>query len=133
MFPFIVVECDTLPGNYYNTIISAPNGSYYGSKAEISCPPGHRLEGPSTLTCLASGQWSSALPRCIKLEPSTTLPPPPPPTPAATVPPTTSYKPKISSTTTKKTYKPTTTSTTSSSTTFPTSLVPQVEINGESK
>uniref|UniRef100_A0A1I8MVF0 Sushi domain (SCR repeat) protein n=1 Tax=Musca domestica TaxID=7370 RepID=A0A1I8MVF0_MUSDO len=127
-----IVECDTLPGNYYNTIISAPNGSYYGSKAEITCPPGHRLEGPSTLTCLSSGQWSSALPRCIKVEPSTTLPPPPPPSTAApTVPSTTSYRPKISSTTTKKTYRPTATTTTSSSssTAYPTS--PQVEINGE--
>ncbi|XP_075157366.1 uncharacterized protein LOC142230616 isoform X3 [Haematobia irritans] len=131
-----IVECDTLPGNYYNTIISAPNGSYFGSKAEITCPPGHRLEGPSTLTCLASGQWSSALPRCIKLEPSTTLPPPPPPstTAAPTIPSTTSYRPKISTTasTTKKVYRPTATSTTSS-TTFPTSLVPHVEINGETE
>nr|XP_014087510.1 uncharacterized protein LOC106615707 isoform X1 [Bactrocera oleae] len=119
-----IVECDTLPGNYYNTIISAPNGTYYGSKAEISCPPGYRLEGPQVLTCLATGQWSSALPRCVRLEPSTptpTLPPtrPPaqPPTASPSAPSTTSYKPRITSTSRQPSYKPTTSSTQSASTT----------------
>jgi len=121
----VVVECDTLPGNYYNTIISAPNGTYYGSQAEITCPNGYRLEGPHILTCLASGQWSSALPRCIKVEPST-LPPTPSPKPTLST--TTAYqRPKITSTT-KKPFKPSPTTTTHS-----TSSTPQVEINGESK
>lgn len=128
IFSYLVVECDTLPGNYYNTIISAPNGTYFGSKAEISCPIGYRLEGTQVITCLSTGQWSSALPRCIKVEPLTTLPPPPPPppSPTPTIPSTTSYRPKIIATT-KKMYKPSTSSTTSSTTT------PHVEINGESK
>ncbi|KAI8127760.1 von Willebrand factor type A, Sushi [Lucilia cuprina] len=118
-----IVECDTLPGNYYSTIISAPNGTYFGSKAEISCPTGYRLEGPRVITCLSSGQWSSALPRCIKLEPLTL----PPPSPTPTLPSTTSYKPKI--TTTKKIYKPTTTS--ASSTTHGTNQSPNIELNVE--
>ncbi|KAM7346681.1 uncharacterized protein ACRADG_006502 isoform 2-T2 [Cochliomyia hominivorax] len=121
-----IVECDTLPGNYYNTIISAPNGTYFGSKAEISCPVGYRLEGPNVITCLSSGQWSSVLPRCIKLEP-TTLPPTISPTPSPTQPPTTSYTP-IDSTSTKKIYKTTTSSTT---TTLPTHKSSNVEINGD--
>ncbi|XP_032308417.1 uncharacterized protein LOC6503742 isoform X2 [Drosophila ananassae] len=134
-----IVECDTLPGNYYNTIINAPNGTYYGSKAEISCPPGYRMEGPRVLSCLASGQWSSALPRCIKLEPSTQ------PTAAPTVPVSVAtpppFRPKVpqgpSSTTNRTPYRPGSTpgSSTSSSTvgTFPSLSPTQVEINGESE
>ncbi|XP_054730248.1 uncharacterized protein LOC129239012 isoform X1 [Anastrepha obliqua] len=120
-----IVECDTLPGNYYNTLISAPNGTYYGSRAEISCPPGYRLEGPHVLTCLATGQWSSALPRCIRLEPSTPAPTQPttpaptqPPTPSPTTPSTTSYRPRLTSTSRQPSYKPTTSTTQSTSTTL---------------
>ncbi|XP_022227227.2 uncharacterized protein LOC111077314 isoform X2 [Drosophila obscura] len=133
-----IVECDTLPGNYYNTIIHAPNGTYFGSKAEISCPQGYRMEGPRQLSCLASGQWSSALPRCIKLEPLTQpTAAPTSPSSVATPPP---FKPKISSTTSRTPYRPASTSSTngasssSSSTvaTYPSISPTQVEINGES-
>ncbi|EDW78412.2 uncharacterized protein Dwil_GK16413 [Drosophila willistoni] len=130
-----IVECDTLPGNYYNTIINAPNGTYYGSKAEITCPPGYRMEGPRSLTCLATGQWSSALPRCIKLEPTTlaTAAAPTVPVSLATQPP---FRPKITSTssssspTTSRTpaYRPVSTA----SSNYPSISTPQVEINGES-
>jgi len=134
------VECDTLPGNYYSTIIHAPNGTYYGSKAEISCPQGYRMEGPRVLTCLASGQWSSALPRCIKLEPSTqptAAPTVPVPSSVATPPP---FRPKVVSSTTSRTpYRPPVVSTASSGISSSTSTVgtypslspTQVEINGE--
>lgn len=134
------MECDTLPGNYYSTIINAPNGTYYGSKAEISCPPGYRMEGPRVLTCLASGQWSSALPRCIKLEPSTQ------PTAASTIPVPSSvatpppFRPKVVSSTTSRTpYRPAVStassgiggSSTSTVGTYPSLSPTQVEINGE--
>ncbi|CAD7077767.1 unnamed protein product [Hermetia illucens] len=109
-----VIECDTLPGNFYNTIISAPNGTLFGSQAEISCPPGYRLEGARILTCLSTGQWSNPLPRCIKLEVSSTFIPPTSPRPTTT-------------TTTKRPFKPTV-----SSTPFIPSSTPVVEINGES-
>ncbi|XP_036677076.2 uncharacterized protein [Drosophila suzukii] len=137
-----IVECDTLPGNYYSTIIHAPNGTYYGSKAEISCPQGYRMEGPRVLTCLASGQWSSALPRCIKLEPSTqptAAPTVPVPSSVATPPP---FRPKVVSSTTSRTpYRPPVVSTASSGISSSTSTVgtypslspTQVEINGESE
>ncbi|XP_030078880.1 uncharacterized protein LOC111598148 isoform X1 [Drosophila hydei] len=132
----LVVECDTLPGNYYSTIISAPNGTYYGSKAEISCPPGYRMEGPRVLSCLATGQWSSALPRCIKLEPSTLATPAAPPSTAATssLPP---FRPKITASTSRTpAYRPSIGTSSSSSATPSTSAsypqsTPQVEINGE--
>ncbi|XP_030078881.1 uncharacterized protein LOC111598148 isoform X2 [Drosophila hydei] len=131
-----IVECDTLPGNYYSTIISAPNGTYYGSKAEISCPPGYRMEGPRVLSCLATGQWSSALPRCIKLEPSTLATPAAPPSTAATssLPP---FRPKITASTSRTpAYRPSIGTSSSSSATPSTSAsypqsTPQVEINGE--
>ncbi|XP_017050805.1 uncharacterized protein LOC108094628 isoform X1 [Drosophila ficusphila] len=137
-----IVECDTLPGNYYNTIIHAPNGTYYGSKAEISCPPGYRMEGPRVLSCLASGQWSSALPRCIKLEPSTqptAAPTVPVPSSVATPPP---FRPKVvSSTTSRAPYRPPVStassgisgSSTSTVGTYPSLSPTQVEINGESE
>ncbi|XP_017114187.1 uncharacterized protein LOC108137139 isoform X1 [Drosophila elegans] len=141
-----IVECDTLPGNYYSTIIHAPNGTYYGSKAEISCPPGYRMEGPRVLTCLASGQWSSALPRCIKLEPSTqptAAPTVPVPSSVATPPPPSPpFRPKVvvpSSTTSRTPYRPSVTSTASSGSststvgTYPSLSPTQVEINGESE
>ncbi|XP_064556316.1 uncharacterized protein LOC135440866 [Drosophila montana] len=144
-----IVECDTLPGNYYNTIISAPNGTYYGSKAEISCPPGYRMEGPRVLSCLATGQWSSALPRCIKLEPSTlatpAAPPLPPSTAATPVP-----RPKITASTSRTpAYHPSSSSSSSTSSSssssssssatpstaasypHPSHSTPHVEINGE--
>lgn len=111
----LVIECDTLPGNFYNTIISAPNGTLFGSQAEISCPPGYRLEGARILTCLSTGQWSNPLPRCIKLEVSSTFIPPTSPRPTTT-------------TTTKRPFKPTV-----SSTPFIPSSTPVVEINGECK
>ncbi|XP_067639248.1 uncharacterized protein [Eurosta solidaginis] len=126
-----IVECDTLPGNYYNTIISAPNGTYYSSKAQISCPPGYRLEGPNVLTCLATGQWSSALPRCVRLEPSTTpathpptSAPTRPSTQAPTTPSTTPHRPRLTSTSRQPSYKPTT------STTQTTSTASVLDING---
>ncbi|XP_030382318.1 uncharacterized protein LOC115629867 isoform X1 [Scaptodrosophila lebanonensis] len=126
-----IVECDTLPGNYYNTIISAPNGTYYGSKADITCPPGYRMEGPQILTCLASGQWSSALPRCIKLEPPT-LAVAPSPTPTVRLPASTPYRPKLVSSTTRPPFRPSSPTTSSTVATHPSSNTPQVEINGES-
>ncbi|XP_017074446.1 uncharacterized protein LOC108110075 isoform X1 [Drosophila eugracilis] len=134
-----IVECDTLPGNYYSTIINAPNGTYYGSKAEISCPPGYRMEGPRVLSCLASGQWSSALPRCIKLEPSTqptAAPTVPVPSSVATPPP---FRPKVVSSTTSRTpYRPAVSTASSGSATstvgtYPSLSPTQVEINGESE
>ncbi|KAM8721007.1 hypothetical protein ACLKA7_006957 [Drosophila subpalustris] len=138
-----IVECDTLPGNYYNTFISAPNGTYYGSKAEISCPPGYRMEGPRILTCLATGQWSSALPRCIKLEPSTlatSAAPPPPPAPSSTA---AAPRPKVTPSTSRTpAYRPSSSSSTTSTTSstsvsyphpHPSIHTPQVEINGEAE
>lgn len=109
-----IVECDTLPGNYYNTIISAPNGTFFGSKAEISCPIGYRLEGPNVITCLSSGQWSSTLPRCTKIE-TPTIP---------VTSSTTTFKPKT--TATRRPTRPTVPSTVP----IPSST-PVVEINGE--
>lgn len=73
LFPYLVIECDTLPENYHNTIIHAPNGTLYGSRVEISCPSGYKLEGANVITCLGTGQWSDPLSRCVKIEFPTTI------------------------------------------------------------
>lgn len=60
------IECDELPEIYDNAKIIATNGSFYGARAEIVCPPGHKTSGPKLITCLATGQWSSPLSSCIR-------------------------------------------------------------------
>lgn len=60
------IECDELPENYENAKIIASNGSFYGARAEIICPPGYKTNGPKLITCLATGQWSSPLSSCIR-------------------------------------------------------------------
>lgn len=61
-----VIECDELPTTYENANIVATNGSFYGARAEIICPPGYKNNGPKFITCLATGQWSSPLSACIR-------------------------------------------------------------------
>ena len=40
------------------------SGQEVGDTATYSCRPGYRLIGAATRTCLASGEWSGAPPRC---------------------------------------------------------------------
>lgn len=67
-----VVECDVLPSVYKNSKIVMPNGTYFGSKAEIQCVRGFKLDGPSTILCTSSGQWSSPVTNCVQEEILTT-------------------------------------------------------------
>lgn len=85
-----VVECDALAPNHKNSKILTPNGTFYGSKAEIQCARGFKLDGPSVLTCTASGQWSGPVTNCIEDGSQTTKAPTP------TIPATTFTRPRTS-------------------------------------
>lgn len=63
-----VIECEALPDSIQNSHISTPNGTFFGSKAEITCPQGFRLDGPKIITCLPNGQWSHPIANCIIVE-----------------------------------------------------------------
>uniref|UniRef100_A0A1B0GNI6 Sushi domain-containing protein n=1 Tax=Phlebotomus papatasi TaxID=29031 RepID=A0A1B0GNI6_PHLPP len=70
------IECDVLPATHQNAKFVALNGTFYGSKADVVCPRGYRVEGVKQLTCLSNGQWSHPLPSCVREEVIiTTLPP----------------------------------------------------------
>uniref|UniRef100_A0A3B4U048 E-selectin n=1 Tax=Seriola dumerili TaxID=41447 RepID=A0A3B4U048_SERDU len=40
----------------------------FGSRCNFNCQEGYNLTGDSTLTCLASGQWSKATPTCTVVQ-----------------------------------------------------------------
>lgn len=63
-----IIECEALPDSIQNSHISTPNGTFFGSKAEISCPLGFKLDGPQFINCLPNGQWSHPITNCVKIE-----------------------------------------------------------------
>ncbi|KAJ8023180.1 P-selectin [Holothuria leucospilota] len=46
------------------TIMSCSNNNMVHSSCTFSCPSGYDLQGPSTVTCETSGEWSSHFPIC---------------------------------------------------------------------
>jgi len=60
-----VIDCGD-PGTITNGRITLrPIGRFVkGSRVQYKCNSGYRLLGNGTLTCLASGTWSSPLPTC---------------------------------------------------------------------
>lgn len=63
-----VVECDPLAPNHKNTKVFTPNGTFFGSRAEIQCARGFKLDGPSFISCTATGQWSGPISSCVEDE-----------------------------------------------------------------
>lgn len=63
-----LIECDALPASVQNAKILTPNGTAFGSKADILCPTGFDIDGPSQISCLANGQWSDPIPACLALD-----------------------------------------------------------------
>lgn len=63
-----LIECEPLPVTVQNVKILTPNGTTFGSKADILCPTGYETDGPSQLSCLANGQWSDPIPTCVSVE-----------------------------------------------------------------
>lgn len=63
-----LIECDALPANVQNVKILTPNGTAFGSKADILCPTGFEVDGPTQIACLANGQWSDPIPTCVLVD-----------------------------------------------------------------
>lgn len=61
-----VIECEALPNDFENGQIVAPNGTFFGSKAEVVCDKGYTIEGTPSILCSGIGQWSEPLARCVK-------------------------------------------------------------------
>ncbi|XP_074078066.1 P-selectin [Macrotis lagotis] len=58
-------ELDLFPGNAFMNC-SHPLGNFsYKSKCNFYCMEGNRLNGASTLECLASGEWTAEIPKCL--------------------------------------------------------------------
>lgn len=66
-----IVECDPIAPNHKNSKVFTPNGTFYGSRAEIQCARGYKLDGPTFITCTSSGQWSGPISNCIEDETAT--------------------------------------------------------------
>lgn len=54
---FSVERCSKLP-SIRNGKIDLVQNCINGT-AKVQCNPGYRIEGPSTITCLETGQWSN--------------------------------------------------------------------------
>lgn len=67
-----MIECEELPVNYKNGKIITPNGTFFGSDAELLCPRGYKPDGPHIVTCTSSGQWSGPIAGCVQDENATT-------------------------------------------------------------
>lgn len=78
-----VIECDALPVATKTAKILTPNGTFYGSKAEIQCNRGLKHDGPAFITCTATGQWSGPITTCVD-DPTQTTKAPIPSIPATT-------------------------------------------------
>jgi Sushi repeat (SCR repeat) len=116
-----------LPGNHKNSKIFTPNGTFYGSRAEIQCPRGYKLDGPNYITCTASGQWSAPITNCVEDE-STTVK-----ASTQTVPATTFTRPRTSSPSRKTSTSVRTSSrfSTTSSTTQRTIPISNIDLDSE--
>ncbi|XP_075229596.1 locomotion-related protein Hikaru genki-like [Lycorma delicatula] len=60
------VHCDSLERQFNSTshLTARIEGTRLGQTAVFQCPIGYKLNGTANLTCQASGEWSSRLPRC---------------------------------------------------------------------
>jgi hypothetical protein len=59
---FFIQDC-LMPTVANGTIADTPNGTTFNETAIISCIDGFKLNGSSTVTCEADGNWST-LPTC---------------------------------------------------------------------
>ena len=66
---FSVINCSTLAVDPRGPLRMSSCGNHYGSKCNFSCMIGHRMNGSSTLTCVAPGNkppgyWDNPPPVC---------------------------------------------------------------------
>lgn len=66
-FHFSVIDCKPLTPIPFGVIKYTKNTTYLGSEVSYSCANTHRLNGISRRTCLESGQWSDAAPKCEEI------------------------------------------------------------------
>ena len=60
----MLTDCGLLPEIEFGDVIQQPDNSFFGAMATFTCHTGYTLEGEATVTCAASGSWSTA-PFCI--------------------------------------------------------------------
>lgn len=91
-----IIECDAIPVNSIkNGKVSTPNGTFYGSRAEIQCARGYKVDGPTSIVCTATGQWSAPVGSCVDDSSTITK------SPTSTIPATTFTRQRISQTSRK--------------------------------
>lgn len=61
------VDCGLLTPILFGSIKYLQNKTYLGSELSYSCANSHRLSGVPKRTCLESGSWSDASPKCEEI------------------------------------------------------------------
>ena len=69
LFSSTVIKCTPLRVNPKGPLRMSSCDNLYGSKCNFSCTIGHRLNGSSAVTCVASGNqhpgmWNNTIPTC---------------------------------------------------------------------
>ena len=65
----LVINCTSLTVNSGGALRMSNCGDYFGAQCNFTCAIGHRLNGSSTVTCVAPGNrppgaWDNLLPSC---------------------------------------------------------------------
>ena len=60
----ITLDCGTLV-NPTNGAVDTASGTTYGQKATFTCDTGYGIQGDSSRTCGADGQWTGNNPTCV--------------------------------------------------------------------
>uniref|UniRef100_A0A669PLT2 E-selectin n=1 Tax=Phasianus colchicus TaxID=9054 RepID=A0A669PLT2_PHACC len=65
------VKCEDVNWPEEGTVSCASADLTYGSQCDFHCREGYVLEGPSSIKCMAQGQWSEPFPKCkvVQCEP----------------------------------------------------------------
>lgn len=70
MFIYLGISCPALPPIANGTLtpsFCAIIGNYFGDSCHYTCNQGYQLNGNTTRTCQADGQWDdAAIPKCDK-------------------------------------------------------------------
>lgn len=70
----VITDCGLL-NNQSNGAVDISAGTLYKNLATYKCSGGYTLNGTSTRTCQANGQWSGSEPSCIPVDCGALMPP----------------------------------------------------------